>query len=574
MTVELPVTAEPVRPLYALSRHAVRAFFRNPSAAFFTIVFPLAFLVIVAAVVGNETTPAGVPVAQFLVAPFAVFGVAQAAFTVVAIDTAALRESGVLLRLRGTPVSAGTVLASRIAASAVAALAAVLLLTVVGVVGYGVEVVWSKLPALLVTLLLGIACLAALGVALASLTRTVLAAQTLSQGLVIPLAFISDVFIVGADLPAPLDVAGSLLPLKHLARATAETFEPGAGSGFSPGHLAVLAAWTVAGVLVATWRFGWSPRGSSGGSHPAPAADRALPALTAPREPGRPSAAALLGGQFRYAMLGMRRDLLSVFFAVVFPALLLVLFPTVFGDTPVHGMAMAQYLLAGMITYAVAVAGYVNLAESVAGARAQGVLKRLAGSPLPFRYFVAGRVLSALAVGLLATVLLAVVAVTTLDVRLDPGRLPAVLLAVVLGALCFAALGLAVVALLRDARSVVAVTLGTLLPLSFVSEVFVVGGGAMPSWLTSVGELFPLRHLLDALLAATGPDVAGAGIAWAHLAVVAGWTVTGLAVAKLRWTTGRNRGAGGRPPHDTDGIGQPPDGAAPPLPRRQTAPSA
>jgi ABC-type multidrug transport system permease subunit len=258
------------------------------------------------------------------------------------------------------------------------------------------------------------------------------------------------------------------------------------------------------------------------------------PRLSAPRDPGRPSTTALLSGQIRYALLGLRRDLLSVFFAVVFPALLLVLFPSVFGDAPVHGLPMAQYLLPGMITYAVAVGGYVNLPESVAAARVQGVLRRLRGTPLPTGVLLTGRAISALIVGLLSTGLLCTVAVTVLGVRVDPARLPAFLLAVVVGVCCFAALGLAVVALLRSARSVLAVTLGTLLPLSFVSEIFVVGDAAMPPWLSAVGAVFPLRHLMEALLAATRPGAGGTGVAWTHLAVVVVWTVAAFAVLVFR----------------------------------------
>jgi hypothetical protein len=135
---------------------------------------------------------------------------------------------------------------------------------------------------------------------------------------------------------------------------------------------------------------------------------------------------------------------------------------------------------------------------------------------------------------LLSAVLLCTVAVTALDVRVDLVRLPAVLLAVLLGGSCFAALGLAVVAVLRSATSVIAVTLGTLLPLSFVSEVFVVGDAAMPPWLSAVADVFPLRHLMEALLTATRPDAIGAGFAWAHLAVVAAWTVAAVIVLMIR----------------------------------------
>ncbi|MFG1605194.1 ABC transporter permease [Actinoplanes sp. NPDC049265] len=476
MNSELAVRTGPVRPWVSLSGHAIGAFFRNPMAAFFTVAFPLLFLIIVAALVGDERTPDGVPVAQYLVTPFAVFGMAQASFTVLAVDTAALRESGVLLRLRGAPVTAAAVIASRIAASLVAALLSLALVTGVGAGVYGVHIVGHKLPALLVTVVLGVACLCALGLALTSLTRTVTAAQAIAQGILIPLAFISDVFIVGADLPRVLDVAGSLLPLKHFARVAATAFEPGAGSGFSPGRLAVLAGWTVAGAAVAAWRFGWAPRGSSSGTTPKTKIigyerDR----LSAPAVPGRPGTAALFQGQVRHALRGVFRNALPVFFTIVFPVFMLILFPAVFGDTRVHGLPMAQYQLPGMVTYTLAVAGFVNLPEDLAAARTAGVVERLRGTPLPYPVFLGARIATAMLTGLAGVMLLMVTAVVGQDVRLDLARLLALLLSVVLGGLCFALLGLALVALRPGARSLIAITLGVLLPLCFVSEVFVAG---------------------------------------------------------------------------------------------------
>ncbi|MEU4421523.1 ABC transporter permease [Actinoplanes sp. NPDC024001] len=532
-----PVRRRPAVALRSLTGHAVRAFARNPIAAFFTLAFPLTFLVIVATIIGDQDA-GGVPIAQFLVSPFAVFGVAQASFVLVAVDTAVLRDNGVLLRLRAAPVPAWTVLASRIGASVVASGAAVALLTAVGVLAYDVQIIWRKVPALLVTLLLGIACCAALGLALACLTRTVLAAQTLAQGLLITLAFISDVFIVGAELPRWLDVTGSVLPLKHFAQAMAATFHPGPGYGFEPAHLAVLLIWTVAGVLVARARFSWQPRPAS--SPPAgPASQAATPRparLSAPSARGERTPLTLLRGQIGYALLGLRRDALSVFFAVVFPALLLALFPTVFGNGRVHGMSMAQYLYAGMIAYTAAVVAYVDMPEAVVGARAAGVLKRLRGTPLPFRSYFIGRVCAALLVSLLATAVLTIVGAGFLDVDLAAVRMPALLIAIAAGSLCFAALGLAVAALLPSARSIVAVTLGTLLPLCFVSEIFVVGDQPLPGWLTSVAGVFPLRHLLGAVLTATDPASTGAGFTAGNLAVLAAWTAAGALVAWRRRT--------------------------------------
>ncbi|MFC4071869.1 ABC transporter permease, partial [Actinoplanes subglobosus] len=183
------------------------------------------------------------------------------------------------------------------------------------------------------------------------------------------------------------------------------------------------------------------------GPAPAGAAERVH--LSPPSAPAqRGPAGSALTGQIGYALLGLRRDPLSVFFSIVFPALLLVLFPLVFGDGRVHGMAMAQYLLAGMIAYTAALTAFVDMPESVVGARAGGVLKRLRGTPLPMRWYFTGRIGASLAVALLAAALLIVVGTGFVDARLPVAHLPALLLAIVTGSLCFGALALAVAALM------------------------------------------------------------------------------------------------------------------------------
>jgi ABC-type multidrug transport system permease subunit len=532
--------ASPYRLVAALTGHALRSFFRTPVAAFFTLVFPLVFLVIVGAIVGTDVVDAerGIRVAQFLVPPFAVFGVAEAAFCVLATDTALLRENGVLKRLRGTPTPAWIVLAGRIASAVVVSLLSVAVLVGVGVTAYGVDIVWHKIPAALVTLVVGIACFAALGLALVALTRTSLAAQTLSNGLLIPLAFISNVFVVGAKLPTALDWIGRALPLRHFADALAETFNPmHPGSGFSGADLAVMAGWAVAAAVVARWRFSWEPRQSRRGPAPetSPAVAGRIGGAVRALQPGRPSPPALLRIQGGYALTGLSRDPLSVFFAAVFPVLLLLLFPVLFRDFQIQGMRLVDYLVPGMITYAAAVTSYVNTPESIAQARERGVLKRLRGAPLPPWAYLGGRVAAALVVSIATATALVAVASIVYDYRLDPTRLPAALLAFLLGLACFTALGFALVTLVPSAQSLTAVSLGTLLPLSFVSDVFLVGG-ELPRALQLVGDVFPLKHVARALQAALRPDSIGAGIAWGHLAVIAAWTVAGVLVAsRMSW---------------------------------------
>lgn len=107
--------------------------------------------------------------------------------------------------------------------------------------------------------------------------------------------------------------------------------------------------------------------------------------------------------------------------------------------------------------------------------------------------------------------------------------------AFLLGVACFAALGMAVLTLVRGAQAVIAVTLGTLLPLCFISDVFVVGV-PMPQPLAAIADVLPLRHTVHALRAALDPALSGTGFAWADLGVLAAWTTVAMLVARrLSW---------------------------------------
>jgi ABC-type multidrug transport system permease subunit len=541
----------PARLITVLTGHALVSFLRTPAAAFFTLVFPVSFLVIVGAIVGGQEAADGVRISQFLVAPFAVFGVAEGSFCVLAISFATLRDSGVLRRLRGSPAPAGAVLASRIVAAMVMSLASVALLVLVGVLGYGVRPLWSKAPAAAVTVVVGIVCCAALGMAVVALSRSVLRAQALTNGILIPLAFISNVFIVDADLPAALDWLSRCLPLRHFADALAGTFDPFiAGNGFAWGNLAVMTAWAAVGIAIAVWRFTWEPRiererrtrtkpptsNEPRGEHAAGNAASVGPSTTAmPLHPGRPGAVRLVLGQARHALHGLSRERLPVFFAVVFPVVLLLLFPLVLPEISVHGISLEEALLPGMVAYAIAVAGYVNMPEEVAGARAAGVLKRLRATPVPPWAYLAGRLVSVVLVAAAATVVLVSTSVLVNGHEVDPARLPAAMLGVLAAGVCFGAVGLMLLTFLPRARSVTAITLGTLVPLSFVSDVFFIGG-ELPRQLQLVGDVFPLKPAVHVFLAALRPGVGGAGFAWPDLAVLAMWTIVGLGVAvRMPW---------------------------------------
>jgi ABC-2 type transport system permease protein len=167
------------------------------------------------------------------------------------------------------------------------------------------------------------------------------------------------------------------------------------------------------------------------------------------------------------------------------------------------------------------------------------VLKRLRGTPLPAWCYLAGRIGSALWVGLLAMALTIGVGVVLYDVRILGRTLAAVLVILVVGTASAAAVGLAVAAFAPNVQTFSVVALATLLPLSFISDIFIIGAD-LPRWVEVAGWLFPLKHLANAMAQAFDPTVDGSGFAWGHLAVAAAWGLAGLlvAAARLRFVPG------------------------------------
>jgi len=107
----------------------------------------------------------------------------------------------VVKRFRGTPLPPWLYVAGRIGGAVVFASAATFLAVMVGVLGFGVQVIGRTAPATVVTVVLGIACFAALGLAVAALSPTAAFAQAASVSSAVVLAFVSGVFTIGGELP-------------------------------------------------------------------------------------------------------------------------------------------------------------------------------------------------------------------------------------------------------------------------------------------------------------------------------------------------------------------------------------
>jgi ABC-2 type transport system permease protein len=245
-------------------RYEDKAFRRNPAAAFFTVVFPLMFLVIFNTLFGNFEidVPGGVAKSStFYVPAIVAFSVIGACYTNIAMGMSFSRDQGLLKRVRGTPLPAAVFLGGRILHSTMVALLLVVIVTATGVLFYDVAVPTNTIPAFLLTLVVGAVSFCALGLATTAIVPNADASPAIVNAIVLPLLFISDVFIPMENAPAWLTTVASIFPIKHFGAALMTAFNPfETGMGFEWLHLGVLAAWGVAGTLLAVRFFSWEPR--------------------------------------------------------------------------------------------------------------------------------------------------------------------------------------------------------------------------------------------------------------------------------------------------------------------------
>ena len=241
-----------------------KAFIRNPASLFFTLIFPLMFLVIFSVIFGNGHIQVGpgqtVRVATFYVPAISAFSVITACYTNIAISLTISRDSGVLKRIHGSPLPVWSYMFARIFHAIVIAILLVAVCAAFGALFYGATLPTSTLPAFGLTLIVGAAVFCVLGVAVTGFIPNADASPAVVNGTILPLLFISNVFIPLQNPPAWLDIAGKIFPVRHFADALIGSFFQLSGSGLHTNDLLVLGAWGVGGIAVGIRFFQWEPR--------------------------------------------------------------------------------------------------------------------------------------------------------------------------------------------------------------------------------------------------------------------------------------------------------------------------
>jgi ABC-2 type transport system permease protein len=228
-----------------------KLFWRNPSAAFFGFVLPLALLLLIATVFADEPDELDV-----LIPGIAGMSVMATTFNSMAYSLTFLREQGILKRMRGTPIPAPAYFAGFLGNAVANAFVQVGLVVLVGHLVYDVS--WPKdWIELIVFTTVGVITFGALGIALSHAIPNFDSAPALVNAIFLPVILISGVFYSSDSLPGGIAAVAESLPLKHVIEGFSDAIVTGQGLGHELGALAVVAAWGAVGLVLAIRGFRW-----------------------------------------------------------------------------------------------------------------------------------------------------------------------------------------------------------------------------------------------------------------------------------------------------------------------------
>jgi len=244
--------------------HEVRTeqllFWRNREAAFFTFFLPIIFFLVFGSIYGNSTiTKEHIRAAPFLEAGMIGYGVASTAFAGLAITMVIRRESGVLKRIRATPLPPWTYLLAVLTSTFIVFLIEAGLIIAMGRLLFSVAVP-DRPFSLLVVLVLGAIAFAALGLGLTGYVRSAEGSSAVVNFVYLPMAIISGTFFTPKGYPTFLRAIADVLPLTYFTKLTREVMVRHQHVWTQTGSIAVVLLWGAIGLVAAIRGFRWEPR--------------------------------------------------------------------------------------------------------------------------------------------------------------------------------------------------------------------------------------------------------------------------------------------------------------------------
>ncbi|WP_305782500.1 ABC transporter permease [Symbioplanes lichenis] len=240
------------------------------------------------------------------------------------------------------------------------------------------------------------------------------------------------------------------------------------------------------------------------------------------------------------------RDRTALVFTFFFPALLLLLFGSIFGGDDGDGVGAARVFTASMIAYGLVSTSFVTMGAGLAMDREDGTLKRLRGTPVTAPAYFLGKLLlvAVLSAAEVLVLLACGVLVFGMPLPADAGSWLTFGWLFVLSVVACGLLGIAASALVRHARTAGAILNVPVVALQFLSGVFINPIDQLPGWMITLASVFPVKWMAQGFRSVFLPDTAAGSEAagsWelGRTALVLGaWCVLGLllCLVTFRWS--------------------------------------
>jgi ABC-2 type transport system permease protein len=247
----------------------LRQFFRGRESVIFSFALPILLLIVFGSVFGGVDIAPGVTQTQYFVAGMIAAAQLINGFQTLSIQIPMERDRGVLKRLYGMPMPAGSYFIGKIAMVYLVGVGSCAIMLAIATAFFDVTLpsTGKQWFTLVWVSLLGIAACTLCGIAFSSIPREAKRAPAVVTPVALVLEFISGVFFVFTDLPAWMQQVAAVFPLKWMAQGMRSVFLPEsfaaqevAGSWQLGATALVLAGWTVVGLLITLRTFRWLRR--------------------------------------------------------------------------------------------------------------------------------------------------------------------------------------------------------------------------------------------------------------------------------------------------------------------------
>ncbi|MCR4439014.1 MAG: ABC transporter permease [bacterium] len=246
-----------MRGFWKLTWTELKLFLREPTAAFFTLAFPVLMLFLFGSIYGNKSTPffGGYGSVDVSVPGYAAMIIATSGLLSLTIFLAAYCEYGILRPLQATPLRPQAILGAEVVVVFLMTTLGMILLLVAAKSVYGLRFAGNAVS-VAGAYLLSCASFFALGFVVAGLLPTTRTAQVVAMVLFYPMIFLSGATLPREILPESVRRVAQVLPLTHVVSLLRGLWigEPWARHFNEVGILAII---FLTGVAVSAKTFRW-----------------------------------------------------------------------------------------------------------------------------------------------------------------------------------------------------------------------------------------------------------------------------------------------------------------------------